>query len=80
MTPNTDKAAISIPEIVKQYVLDNCGRMPETQKEIDQYLDLINHAKEYADSLVISKAVGKRFMKKLGIKTPEQIKKDNPFK
>lgn len=63
-----------IPEIVKEYVLKTCGRMPETDQEIDQYLDLINHAKEYAKAVEIEQLVGKRFMKKFGIKTPDEIK------
>lgn len=67
---------MNIPEIVKQYVLKHCKRMPETQEEIDQYLDLINHAKDYEKSVEIKNAVGERMMKRLGIKTPAQIKED----
>lgn len=49
--------------------------MPETDKEIDEYLDLINHAKEYADAVNMQWHIGKRSMKKWGLKTPEEIKK-----
>lgn len=49
--------------------------MPETDKEIDEYLDLINHAKEYADALIIKDAIGVKAMKKWGVKTTEEIKK-----
>lgn len=71
-----ENKVMGIPEIVKRHVLKKYGRMPETQKEIDQYLDLINYAKEYVKSLEISSLIGKRMMKKLGIKTPEEIKKE----
>jgi hypothetical protein len=67
---------IDIPQIVKEYVLKNCGRMPETQQEVDQYLDLINHGKKYAESFVMQGLIGKRYMKKLGFQTPEEIKKE----
>ena len=67
---------MNIPEIVKEYVVKHCKRMPETQKEVDEYLDLINHAKEYEQSLMIKVAVGERMMKRLGIKTPDEIKKE----
>lgn len=65
-----------IPEIVKEHVLKNCGRMPETDKEIDEYLDLINHAKKYAEAVAIKNLIGERFMKKLGFKTPKEIKEE----
>lgn len=65
----------AIPEIVKQHVLRTCGRMPETDQEIDEYLDLINHAKEYAEAYKIESLIGKRFMKKLGFKTSDEIKR-----
>lgn len=66
---------MTIPEIVKEYVLKNCKRMPETKEEVDEYLDLINHAKEYEKALYI-KATGlsKKMIKKLGFKTPEEVK------
>lgn len=67
---------MTIPDIVKEHVLKTCGRMPETQKEIDDYLDLINHAKEYETSMILTKAIGKRSMKKWGLKTPEEVKVD----
>lgn len=66
----------SIPDIVKEHVLNTQGRMPETDQEIDDYLDLINHAKEYADALDIQQLIGKRMMKRFGMKTPDQIKKE----
>ena len=44
---------MDIPEIVKQHVLKNNRRMPETEDEINQYLDLINHANKYEASLVM---------------------------
>lgn len=70
---------VTIAEIVKQYVLDTCGRMPETDKEVDDYLDLINHAKEYQTSFVIEKAISKKMMKKLRFRTTKEIKKQNPL-
>ncbi len=69
---------MNIPEIVKQHVLKYNNRMPESQEEIDEYLDLINHAKEYAQSLVISGLLSKSMLKKLCFKTPEQIKNFKP--
>lgn len=52
--------------------------MPETQEEVDQYLDLINHAKEYEDSVSMKNLIGEKMMKKLGFKTPSEIiKKGN---
>ena len=71
---------MNIPEIVRQYVLKTQGRMPETQKEIDEYLDLINHSIKYAESVIIKNITGERFMEKFGIKTPEQIKKEGEIK
>jgi hypothetical protein len=67
---------MEIPEIVKEYVLKTCIRMPETEQEIDQYLDLINHAKQYETSLVISAIISKKMFKKLGFKSPSEIKKE----
>jgi len=63
-----------IPEIVKDHVLKNNGRMPETEDEIDEYLDLINHANEYAEAWKLEQLIGARMMKKLGYKTPMEIK------
>lgn len=63
-----------IPEIVKEYVIKTCGRMPETDKEMDEYLDLINHAKEYQTAFILEQKVSKGLLKKLGIKTTDQIK------
>ena len=65
---------MNIPEIVKNHVLQNCGRMPETQEEIDQYLDLINHSKEYAKALELKRLMGLKMMGKLGFKTPSEVK------
>lgn len=65
-----------IPEIVKEHVLKTQGRMPETNKEIDDYLDLINHAKEYSQAFEMQHLIGKRMMKKLGFKTCEEIKRE----
>lgn len=70
----------TIPQIVKEHVLKNCGRMPETDEEIDQYLDLINHAKKYAEAVSVESLIGKQMMKKLGFKTPEEIKKETQWK
>jgi hypothetical protein len=67
---------MNIPEIVKQHVLKHNKRMPETKNEIDQYLDLINHAKEYSNSLFIAGCLSKRMMKKLGFKTSNEIKEE----
>jgi hypothetical protein len=67
---------MDIPEIVKEFVLKHCKRMPETQQEIDQYLDLINHAKDYQTSLVLSNLISKKMLKKLGFKSPNQIKEE----
>lgn len=66
----------TIPEIVKEFVLKTRGRMPETDEEIDEYLDLINHGEEYKKALILQDALGKRAMKKWGIKTPEEVKKE----
>lgn len=65
-----------IPEIVKEYVLKTCGRMPQTDKEIDDYLDLINHGEDYKKALIMEKALGKKAMKKWGLKTPAEIIKE----
>lgn len=67
-----------IPEIVKEYVLKTCGRMPQTDKEVDEYLDLINHAKEYQTALILEQKVSKKFLKKLGFKTTDEIKLNPP--
>ena len=63
-----------IPEIVKEYVLDTCGRMPESDKEIDEYLDLINHAKEYQTAFILEQKFSKKFLKKFGVKGTDEIK------
>lgn len=65
-----------IPEIVKDFVLETCGRMPETDKEIDDYLDLINHAKEFETAFILEQKISKKFLKKLGVKTTDEIKKE----
>jgi hypothetical protein len=67
---------MNIPEIVRQHVLKYNKRMPETQDEIDQYLDLINHAKEFSNSLFIAGSLSKKMLKKLGLKTPNEIKEE----
>jgi hypothetical protein len=67
---------MTIPDIVKEHVLKNCGRMPETQQEVDEYLDLINHAKKYEESLILTQKLGKRAMKKWGLKKPDQVKEE----
>lgn len=67
---------MDIPEIVKQHVLKHNKRMPETQQEIDQYLDLINHAKGFSQALIIEKILSKNMMKRLGFKTSDEIKKE----
>ena len=64
-----------IPEIVKEHVLKTQGRMPETDKEVDDYLDLINHAKEYSEAFKMEQLIGKGMVKKLGFKTCNEIKK-----
>lgn len=69
-----------IPDIVKEHVLKTCGRIPQTDKEVDDYLDLINHAKEYADAVKYKEILGIKGMKRLGLKTPQEIKRQNPFK
>lgn len=71
----TKEQVKSIPEIVKEYVLKTCGRMPETDKEIDDYLDLINHAKEYKEAFEMEQLISKGMMKRLGFKTTDEIKK-----
>lgn len=63
-----------IPEIVKEFILKKYGRMPETDEEIDHYLDLINHGEEYKKALILKNALGAKAMKKWGLKTPEEIK------
>ena len=70
---------MNIPEIVKQYIIETQGRMPETQKEIDDYLDLINHSKKYAKAFEMEQYISKRLMKKFGFKTTDEIRKENPF-
>ena len=65
-----------IPEIVKEYVLKHEGRMPETEEEINIYLDLINHGKEYAAAFEMERLIGKKLMKKFGLKSPAQIIKE----
>jgi hypothetical protein len=67
---------MNIPDIVKIHVLKHNGRMPETQEEVDGYLDLISHAKEYEKSLLLSSKLSKGFMKKFGFKTPDEVKKE----
>jgi|GEM_PF-7062578 len=67
---------MNIPEIVKEYVLRTNGRMPESQDEIDKYLDLINHSKEYAEAFEMKQYLSKGFMKKFGFKTTDEIKKE----
>lgn len=69
-----------IPEIVKEYVMETCGHMPETDEEIDQYLDLINHAKKYSEAVEMEQIMSKRFMKRFGFKTTNDIKKEWPPK
>lgn len=65
-----------IPEIVKAHVLRNCGRLPETQEEIDEYLDLINNAKEYETAIILESKFSKKYLKKMGIKSSVQIKEE----
>lgn len=60
-------------DIVKEHILKHTGRIPETEQEINQYLDIINHAKEYQKALILQDTIGVPMMKKLGIKTPKQI-------
>lgn len=67
-----------VPEIVKEFVLQTQGRMPETDQEIDDYLDLINHAKEYQTSFALEQTISKKLMKKLGFKTTDEIKNQPP--
>ncbi len=67
---------MEIPEIVKLHILKHNGRMPETQEEIDAYLDLINHAKEYETAFVLEQKFSKSFLKKYGIKSTEEVKKE----
>lgn len=70
----------TIPDIVKEFVLKTQGRMPETDEEVDQYLDLINHMKEYSDAVRIERAVGAKYMKKLGLRTPAEIREAGMYK
>lgn len=65
---------MNIPDIVKQHVLKHCKRMPETQEEVDQYLDLINHLKEYETAVILNNALGKKFLNRFGIDTPNDVK------
>lgn len=66
----------NIPDIVKEHVLKNCGRMPETEQEVNDYLDLINHAKEYEKAIILEKKFSKKFMRRLGIKTSAEVKEE----
>jgi len=67
---------MNIPDIVKQHVLKNCKRMPETEREVNEYLDLINQMKKYEQSLILESCLSKRMMKKLGLKSPKEIEKE----
>ncbi|HUX56144.1 MAG TPA: hypothetical protein VMV77_04170 [Bacteroidales bacterium] len=67
---------MDIPEIVKQYIIETQGRMPETEKEIDDYLDLINHSKRYAEAFEMEQYMSKDFMKKFGFKTTDEIRNE----
>lgn len=52
--------------------------MPETDQEINDYLDLINHLKKYQEAVALKNSIGIKMMKKLDLKTPDQIKKEGP--
>ena len=65
-----------IPEIVNDYVLKTQGRMPETDQEVNDYLNLITHANEYATAFEHEQYMDKGFMKKFGIKTTDEIRKE----
>jgi hypothetical protein len=71
---------MNIPEIVKQHVIETQGRMHETQQEIDDYLDLINHAKEYAEAFEMQQYLSKQCMKKFGFKTTDEIRREYNLK
>ncbi len=64
-----------IHEIVREYVVETHGRMPKSDVEIDYYLDLISHAKEYSEAFEMEQLIDKRLMEKLGFKTTNQIAK-----
>lgn len=64
----------SCTDIVTDWVMGKCGRMPITEDEVNQYLDLINHCEEYQKALRIERMIGVDFMKKLGFRTPSEIK------
>lgn len=67
---------MDVPEIVKQHIIKTQGRMPETQEEVDDYLDLINHSKAYILAYEVERLVGKKFAKKIGFKTTDEIKRE----
>lgn len=48
--------------------------MPQTAQEFDDFLDLVNHSKEYAEAVKIESAIGRRIMKKLGFQNVDEIK------
>lgn len=63
-----------IPEIVKEHVLRTQGRMPQSQQEVNDYLDLINHSKEYSEAFQMEQLIGRKMMKKLGFKNIDELK------
>lgn len=68
---------MNFPKYVEEYAKKKGWPFPpETQEQMDAYLDLINHAKEYAEALEIENAIGVKMTKKLGFKTSEQIIKE----
>ena len=64
----------NIPEIAKKYILETCGRMPESDDEINDFLDLINMCKEYAVAFEMERHMTKRFIRKIGFKTTNELK------
>jgi hypothetical protein len=65
---------MNIPELVKEHCLKHCKRMPETGEEVNQYLDLINHLKEYETAVRLKSLIGIEAMKKWGLLPPDEVK------
>lgn len=61
-------------KLVKDHIEKFNGRMPRSEEEWDLYLDLMNHAKNYANSCMLAQKIGIKAMKKWGVKTPDEIK------
>ena len=66
----------NIADIVIKFLKDRRGG--ELPKDTDYTLDLINHAKRYRQALIYKELMGVKMMRRLGFKTPEEVK-DEPL-